>query len=124
MDGVLVRGSMQGMRHCVGHGLLAVVGGAGVAGCHAPALRPEYEYMGDMQRAMRAGIIFHIEHFAQVMNGNHRTLPVRLEFSLHANARIVEDTAPTLPDGQDAGQTNTGWMDAYRFLLLDRKSVV
>ena len=57
-------------------GLVAVVGGRGMAADQAPAMRTAQINMRDVQRAVWAGVVTHKEQFGEVVDGHHRALPV------------------------------------------------
>ena len=64
--------------------------------------------VGDVQRPVRAGVVADVEDFAQVMDGEHRSLPVRDLLGLDAQAAVAEDAAPALANGNDAREADAG----------------
>ena len=109
---------MQRVRHGLSHGLMPVVGGRGVPAGQAPAVRPANIDVGDVERAVRAGVITHEEDFGQVMDRDDRAVPVGDGFGLNAQTGVDEDAAPAFADGDEAEQAHAGRMNAHRVIIF------
>ena len=90
---------------------MAVIGRRGVPADQAPALGATDINMGDVEWAVRAGIVADEEHFGQVVDGNHAAVPVGDGFGLNAQAGIGENAAPAFPDWRFALQAIRSWGD-------------
>ena len=74
--------------------------------------------VGDVQRAMRTGIVADEQHFRQVVNGDDRALPVGDRFGLHPDPGAGKNAAPAFTDRYFAKQADAGWVNADGFLVL------
>lgn len=109
---------MERVRDGVGHGLVAVVGGRGVAADQAPAVRAARVDVSDVQRPVRPRIVADEEDFAEVMDGQYRALPVSDRLGLDAQPSAGKDAAPAFADRGDADQADPGRVDAQGFLVF------
>ena len=64
------------------------------------------------------GIVADEEDLGQVMDGQHRALPVGQRLSLDAQRGVGEDAAPAFADRHDAAQADPGRVHAQGFLIL------
>ena len=108
---------MQSVRPGIGHGLVGIVGGRGMAADQAPAFALAGKDMGHVERPMRIRIIADEQLFGQVMNGEDTALPMGDGLRADANLGAAEDAAPAFADGGIAFEADSGGMNANCFII-------